>query len=145
SLVETLLYDRPRAGRGQHERMQVDLKAVGDRVVVDARSQPARANERVAVQTQAVCQRAELRWSVPRMPAASATDVDAQLRRARIETPFEGTHHRRRDARRMPVHAHDRAEGLEPEGIAQPRQELSRAVMLDDGLGDAGAERGHAL
>ena len=45
----------------------------------------------------------------------------------------------------MPVHAHDGAEGLEPEGVRQPAQEFVAAVVMHDGLADDGAERRHAL
>ncbi len=40
-------------------------------------------------------------------------------------------------------HAHDGAEGLEPEGIGEPPQELGASVMQDDRLGDDGAELRH--
>ena len=42
----------------------------------------------------------------------------------------------------MPITA---AERLEPERIAQPRQELRTPVVLQDAFGDRRAERGHAL
>src|SRR5262245_13367476 len=45
----------------------------------------------------------------------------------------------------MPVHAHDGAEGLEPEGMGQTAQELVAAIVMDDRLGDHGAEARHAL
>ena len=66
------------------EGVQVDLKAVGDRVVVDARGQPAGAHERVAVEAAALGDRAQFVRRVARMPAAAAADVDAQFVRARI-------------------------------------------------------------
>ena len=44
--VHALLHDRPLALRRHDERVQVDLEAVGDRVVVDARREPAGADER---------------------------------------------------------------------------------------------------
>jgi len=42
--------------------MQVDLEAVGDRVVVDSRREPARAHERLAIRTGAIGDAAELVW-----------------------------------------------------------------------------------
>ena len=53
-LVHPLLHDRPLAVGGDDERVQVDLKSVVDRVVVDARGQPAGAHQRVAVEARAI-------------------------------------------------------------------------------------------
>ena len=58
--VHPLLHDRPLALRRHDERMQVDLEAVGDRVVVDARRQPAGAHERLAVDARPIGDAAEL-------------------------------------------------------------------------------------
>ena len=44
----------------------------------------------------------------------------------------------------MPVHAHHAAVGLEPEGIAQSRQQGRTSVVVDDRFGDRAAERNHA-
>ena len=63
-LVHSLLDDRPLAVRGQNERVQIDLKAVGDRVVVDARRQSAGPDERVTVEACALRDLAELVGSV---------------------------------------------------------------------------------
>ena len=57
--VQSLLHDCPVAVRGQDERVEVDLKAVGDGVVVDAGGQPADPDERVAVKARAIRQRAQ--------------------------------------------------------------------------------------
>jgi hypothetical protein len=44
----------------------------------------------------------------------------------------------------MPVHAHNAAEGLKPEGIAQPGQELIVAVVEENAFRDGRSESGHA-
>jgi hypothetical protein len=44
----------------------------------------------------------------------------------------------------MPVHAHHAPEGLEPEGIAQSREQCRSPVVVDDRLADGAAERDHA-
>ena len=49
-LVHSLLDDGPFAVSGENESVEINLEAVGDRVVVDARRQTARANERLAVE-----------------------------------------------------------------------------------------------
>src|SRR5215207_9068174 len=70
--------------------------------------------------------------------------MDAQLAGLRVEALLEGSPHRRRDARRMPVHAHHGAEGLKPERIAQARKQARASVVMDDGLRDGAPERNHA-
>src|SRR5882757_5255233 len=44
----------------------------------------------------------------------------------------------------MPVHAHDGAEGLEPERMRQAAQKIVAAVMMDDRLRDHRAKTRHA-
>ena len=50
AFVHPLLHDRPFAICGDDERVQVDLEAVGDRIVVDACGEAAGADQRVAVE-----------------------------------------------------------------------------------------------
>jgi hypothetical protein len=78
--------------------MQVDLEAVGDRVVVDARGETADADERVAVEASTRRDRAQLVWRIPRMPAAASADVNAELLRARIQPALQRADDRGRDA-----------------------------------------------
>ena len=49
------------------------------------------------------------------MLAAPAADMDTELTLQRCEAALQGADDARGDARRMPIHPHDRAEGLEPE------------------------------
>ena len=58
--VESLLDHGPLAGDCEHERVQIDLEAVGNGVVVDAGRQTAGADEGVAVETQAIRKHAQL-------------------------------------------------------------------------------------
>ena len=109
-----------------HERVQVNLEAVGDRVVVDARGQPAGAHQRLAVEARASATARSSSGVFARVPAAAAADVEAQLVRARIEPALERAHHRCRDAGGVPVHPHHAAERLEPERVAQPREQRRR-------------------
>ena len=119
-LVHPLLNDGPLAVGGDDEGVQVNLKAVGDGVVVDAGGESAGAHERVTVEADTVGNGAELRRCIAGVPAAAAAHIDAQLRGPRVQALLERPHHRGGDPGGMPVHAHHRAEGLEPEGIAQP-------------------------
>src|SRR5215216_2825227 len=79
------------------------------------------------------------------MPAATAADMQAKLSTQRLQATLQRTQHAGGDAGGMPVHAHYRAERLEPEGMGQAAQELVAAVVMDDRLADHGAEPRHAL
>ena len=79
------------------------------------------------------------------MPAAAATDMDAKLVRERGQATLQRADHAGRDARGMPVHAHHRAEGLEPERVGEAPQQLLAAIMMDDRFADHGAEAGHPI
>ena len=129
----------------EHERVQVDLEAVGHGVVVDARGRGgwfARARRRRDSTRSAMMSQFVRRLA--RLSAASAADVDAELVRPWIQPALQRTHHRRRDPGRMPVHAHHRAERLEPERIAQAREQLGAAVVVEHALDDGRAQRRHA-
>ncbi len=91
-LVHALLDDRPLAIRCQHERVQVDLKAVGDGVVVDARREPAGTNQRVAIEARARGDDTEFRRRIAGLPAATTANMDTELVCPRIETLLQGAH-----------------------------------------------------
>src|SRR5450631_2875319 len=78
------------------------------------------------------------------MLAAPAAHMDSELvlqgRQAALQCADDASG----DAGRMPVHTHDGAEGLEPEGMRQPPQELVATIVVDDRLANNGAQRGHA-
>ena len=78
------------------------------------------------------------------MSSATTADVDAEFVRERPEPAFEGTDDAGGDSGRVPVHAHDCAERLEPEWMGQPLQEFVASVVVDNGLCDDGTERRHA-
>src|SRR5215207_11094640 len=79
------------------------------------------------------------------MPAATAADMQAKLAAERLQAALQRTQHAGGDAGGMPIHAHHRAERLEPEGMRQPAQELVAAIVMDDRLADHGAQPRHAL
>ena len=89
----------------------------------------------------AIC--AQFGGRVPRVPAAAAADVEPSSSGPRVEPALQRAHHRRGDAGGVPVHAHDAAERLKPERVAQSREEGGPAVVRDDVFGDRGAERRH--
>src|SRR6202035_1250466 len=78
------------------------------------------------------------------MLAAAAAHMYAEFVREGSQAALEGADDAGGDAGRMPVHAHDGPERLEPERMRQPLKEFVAAVVGDDGLSDERAERRHA-
>jgi hypothetical protein len=58
--------------------------------------------------------------------ASAAAHVDAEFVGNRPQPALEGANDAGGDAGRVPVHAHDGAERLEPERMSEPLQESSR-------------------
>jgi hypothetical protein len=71
--------------------------------------------------------------------------MDAKFVLQRSKTAFQGTNHTRGDTGRMPVHAHDGTERLEPKGMSKTAQQLIAPVMVHDRLTHHGTETGHAI
>ena len=134
--VHALLHHRPFARRGDDERVQVDLKSVGDGVVVDAgvrrlvrtSSSPSRPRRSARARSSS----GVLRECLPRPPQTYMPNSPARG----IQSPLQRAQHRSGDAGRMPVHAHDRAERLKPVWIAQTGKQLRWAVVIENAFGD---------
>ena len=88
-LVQALLHHRPLAVRRYDKTMKIDLKSVGDRIVVDPRGKPAGPDQGVAVEAPSIGHGPQLLRRVAREPAATATNIDAKLRRARRKSALE--------------------------------------------------------
>ena len=142
--VHPLLDDDPAPVVGDDEAVQIEVEAVLHRGAVDLGDEAARGRERGAVEADPVADRDELMRGLARMRAASAADIEAEFACERIEPALQRPDDGGRDARRMPVHAHDGAERLEPERMGEPAQELVAAIFDDDRLSDDRAEPGHA-
>ncbi len=84
-IVQSLLYHGPLAVRCHNKAMEVDLKSVGDRIVVDARGKPAGADQGFAIEAATLGERSQFLRRVARESAASAADVDAELISSRRE------------------------------------------------------------
>ena len=69
----------PLAFIGQNESVKINLEAVGNGVVVDARRQPAGANEFFAVESPPLRDRAQLIGRIPGMLSAAAANIDAEF------------------------------------------------------------------
>ena len=144
-VVHPLLDDGPVAGGSDDEGMQVKLEAIADGVVVDFGGEATAADEFVSGNSGAVRDGAQFIRRAARLFAAAPAEINAEFVRARVESAFEGTEDGGRNAGGMPVHAHHGAERLEPEGIADTREEFRLAVMVDDGFDDGRAEFLHAF
>jgi hypothetical protein len=124
--------------------VEVEIEAVLHGGAVYLGNQAARACERGAVESDAFAECLQFIRRLSRVLAATAANVNAEFPRERPQPALEGANDAGGDAGRMPVHPHDRPERLEPEWMRQPLQELIATIVVDDGLGDDGAERGHA-
>ena len=126
--VHPLLHHDPSPLVGDDEAVQVKIEAILNGGAVDLGDEPARLRQRRAVKPDPVADRDQLVRRPPRMLAAPAADMDSEFAGERREAPFQRAYDARRNARRMPVHAHDGAERLEPERMGEPSQELVAAV-----------------
>src|SRR5437660_3607781 len=79
------------------------------------------------------------------MRAAPAADVNAEFLLQRRQPALESADDTRRDARRVPVHAHHGAEGLEPEGAGETSKQFVPAIVMDDGLRYDRTQPGHPV
>ena len=70
--------------------------------------------------------------------------MDAKLGGQRRQAALERADNAGGDAGGVPVHPHHRAEGLKPERMREPAQQLVAAVMMDDRLAHDRAEPRHA-
>ena len=134
--VHSLLHHHPMTVVGNDEAVQVKVEAVLHRRAIDLGDQPTGVGKCTAIEPDPFANRDQLVRGLPRMPAAAAADVDAKLARERCETAFQRADDARRDPRGMPIHAHDGAERLEPEGVGKPTQQFVAAVVMHDGLAD---------
>lgn len=125
--------------------MQVELKAVGNGVVVHARGEPAGAGQFIAIQPGSAGEFTEFIGRSLRVPAASAADGKAQLGETRIEPALERSHNGGGDAGRVPIHPHHAAQSLKPERIAQACEELRWPIEQNNLFGDGSSKQRHAL
>src|SRR5262249_57091822 len=82
---------------------------------------------------------------VPRVTASPPADVDAQLPLPVRQSSLERPDRAGGDSGRVPVLAHQRAEGLKPERMREPSQKLGAAVVQDDRLDDNACKSLHSL
>jgi hypothetical protein len=141
--VHALLHDGPLPVRGRDEAMQIEIEPVLHRCTVDLGNKAACTNEPPAVQTNAIAENIQFVGRPTRMLAAAAADENAELILQRSKAALQCTDDARCDSRRVPVHAHDGPEKLEPEGMRQAREKFIAAVMMHDSFGDEPPECRH--
>ena len=130
---------------GDDEAVQIEVETILDGGAVDLRHQPADVGERGAVDSDPLADRCEFKRRLSRLLAAAAADMNSEFARQRLKSSLQRADHARGDARGVPVHAHDRAERLEPERMGEATQQLVAAISVDDRLADDGAEPAHAV
>ena len=143
--VHSLLHDDPVPFPRDDKRMQVELKAIANRVVVHASRQSAGADKSVRVESGSLADRDKFSRRLARMATATTADKDAQLGGFRPKRPFERADDRGGDARGMPIHSEHAAESLEPKGIGQAGQVFVDAVIENDAFRDRATECRHSL
>src|SRR5580700_2122967 len=143
-LVHALLDHAPSPLDAHEEGVQIQIESVLHGGCVDLGHQAARGREGLGVDSRAVADRGELRGRPPRFEPFATAHIDAQLALDRREPPLQCPDYARGDSRGMPIHSHHRAEGLKPEGMREPAQELRSPVFEHDGFDDDPAELRHA-
>jgi hypothetical protein len=127
------------------ESVEIEVKPILDRRAVDLGDQTTGFRERSAVKAYLISNRDQFVRGPARVVAAPPANVDAQLPGQRLKASLERTDDRCGDAGGMPVHSHDRAKRLEPEGVRQPAEQLLPAIFEYDRLCDDSAQPCHAI
>ncbi len=144
-IVHALLHHHPFSVVGDDETVQIEVEPVLHGGTIHFRHQPAGTGQRIAIEPGALADRHQLARCLARLLPAPAADMNAELMRHRRQPAFQGADDAGGNAGGMPVHAHDGAEGLEPEGMRDATEKFVAPVMNDDRLGNDGAEPGHAF
>ena len=109
------------------------------------RREPARSNEGIAVEPLSFGQVPQLIRSPAGVLPPAAAEINAKLIGPIAQAAFEGAEDGSRDSGGMPIHSHDRAEGLKPKWIAQPGEKLGAPVALQYRLDNRRAELRHPI
>src|SRR3981189_1192259 len=95
SIIQTLLHNGPLPIRRYDKTVQVNLKSVGDRIVVYACGKSTGADRGFAIEAAALSNQAQLGGCVSRELSATAANVDAEFTGAGSEATFGRSHCRR--------------------------------------------------
>src|SRR5579884_849660 len=143
--VHALLHHDPASIVGDNEAVQIKVEAVLHGRIVDFGDKPACPRQAVAVKADPIRNRHQLIGRAARMLAAATANMQPELACKRRQPALERADHAGSDAGGMPIHSHDGAEGLKPKRMREAAQKFVAAVVMDDGLGDDGAEPRHAV
>jgi hypothetical protein len=142
--IHPLLHHRPVAVVGNHKAVQVQIEAVLHGRAVHLGDQPAGPHQGRRIEGNPLTQRQQFVRRAARMPAAATAHVNAQLGRDRRQPALERAQHAGGDPGRMPVHAHHATQGLKPERIGEPTQDLVATVFEHQGFDNHPAKARHA-
>ena len=143
--THSLLNDDPAAFIGDDEAVQIKIKAVLHGGAVNLGDEAAHGGEFVAIKADAISDRHKLPRRAARVIAAPAADMQTEFGAERTQSALERAQHAGGDARGMPVHSHQRAKRLKPEGMGQPAQKFVTPVVMNDGFGQYRAKPRHAV
>src|SRR6476659_5934594 len=143
--AHSLLNNGPAAIVGDDKGMKIELEAVLHRGAIDLGYQPTCFCEFGAVEAYSFSDQDQLMRGLSRKSSAATAHMDAKFILQWSKAAFQGTNHTRGDTGRMPVHAHDGTERLEPKGMSKTAQQLIAPVMVHDRLTHHGTETGHAI
>jgi len=118
-LVHALLDDSPFAGFVDDKGVEIELESVGNGVVVNAGGEAACAGQIVAVEAGVRGEVDEFVGGTAGVASATSADGKAEFGEAGVQAALEGTQDGGGDAGGVPVHTHNGAKSLEPEGIAE--------------------------
>jgi hypothetical protein len=143
--VHALLDNGPLAIIGDDEAVQVEAEPVLDGRAVDLGHEPACFCESGSVNPYAVTDGDQLLGGLAGILAAPAANMNSEFVSKRRQTALEGADDARRDPGGVPVHSHDSAERLKPEGIGQSSQQLISPIVMHDGLTHDRAKARHPV
>src|SRR5262245_20216555 len=82
SVIHSLLDNRPFAVGCDDERVEINLKPVSNRIVINSRREAAGPDQRLTVKTSPIGNRAQFIRRLKRLPARTAANVGAAIIRA---------------------------------------------------------------
>jgi hypothetical protein len=97
--IHALLDHDPMTVVGDDEAVQIEIETVLQRGAVHFGDETAGLRQRGAIETDALADRRQLQRRLPRMAAAPAADMEAEVSRKRREAAFERADDAGRDSR----------------------------------------------
>ena len=143
-VAHPLLHHAPLAGRGEEERVMVELVAILDRRAVDLGDHLAGIDQRLRVPAAFLARALDLsrRLARGRALAVRREEADAVVQ---ISQPFfDRAADRRRHPARVPIEAEHAAERLKPMGIGQAAEHLRSALFRHQVRHDLARQHDHA-